>query len=123
MLNPRRLLLHIGGCPILVEIARTPTERWLGLSGRDSLEDDRGMVFFFPTPSHHSFWMRGVPFGLSIAFVRDSGEIIAIRDMSPFSEESVSSPEPVKIALEMPLGWFDRRGIRPGRKVALVGEI
>jgi len=122
-LNPRRMLLHVGGHPLLAEVAITPTEHWLGLSGREGLPEDRGMIFVFPTRAHHSFWMRGVPFGLTIAFVRDTGEIAEIRDMEPMSERTTVSPEPVRLALEAPIGWFARRGIRPGDKVTLVGGI
>jgi hypothetical protein len=122
-LDPRRFLLHVGGRSILVEIARTPTERWLGLSGRDGLDEDRGMVFVFPTVARHSFWMRGVPFRLTIAFIRDDGTIAATRDLEPLSEATVSSPEPIRLALEVPRGWFSRHGIKQGDRVTFVGEI
>ena len=122
MLNRRRLLMVVGGHAILAEVAMTPAEHRLGLSGRDHLDDDCGMVFVFSTPARHSFWMRGVPFGLSIAFIQDDGTIVALNDMTPMSDARVSSPEPVKLALEAPLGWFARRGIKPGDKVAIAGR-
>jgi len=122
-LSPRRrMLLNIGGCPLLVEVARTPVERWLGLSGRDCFAEDRGMIFIFPAPDRHSFWMRGVPFGLTVAFVRDTGGIVALVDMEPMSDAHVASPEPVRLALEAPRGWFARRGIKPGAKASIVAS-
>lgn len=118
MLNLReRAVLNVAGCLIRVEIVRTHTEHWLGLSGRDRLAEDQGMLFVFPEAAQHSFWMRGVPFGLTIAFIRDTMEIAALRDMNAFSETHVASPEPVRLALEAPLGWFARRQIALGAKV------
>ncbi|MBS3902925.1 MAG: DUF192 domain-containing protein, partial [Anaplasmataceae bacterium] len=42
-----------------VEIAETMADRARGLSWRESLREDEGMLFIFPIAGKYSFWMRG----------------------------------------------------------------
>ena len=51
---------------------------------------------------------------LSIAFVADDGSIVNLADMQPRDEASHCSKAPVRYALEMPRGWFAKRGVKPG---------
>ena len=58
--------------------------------------------------------MKNTPTPLSIAFINSNGEILEIRNMTPFSRKSVNSSEPVRYALEVPQGWFERNNIGTG---------
>lgn len=122
-LDSQKVLLHIGGHSLLVEIAKTPPEQWLGLSGRERLDDDHGMIFVFSASDRHAFWMRGVPFPITVAFLNEQCEIVSTHDMEPNSEAHVLPSEPVRLALEAPRGWFARKGVRTGDKVEVVGGI
>src|SRR3990167_10190204 len=55
-------ILSINGIEITVEIADDPNEQSQGLSGRESLAPDSGMLFVFPQPTMPGFWMKDMKF-------------------------------------------------------------
>jgi len=63
------------------------------------------------------FWMRNTLIPLSIAFLADDGTVVNVAEMKPQSDESHCSARPVRYALEMNEGWFDKRGIKPGSRI------
>jgi hypothetical protein len=54
---------------------------------------------------------------LTIAFIEDDGTIVNLADMQPLDERSHCSARPVRYALEMPQGWFAKRGIKAGQRL------
>ena len=100
--------------PIRVELARSIRELSKGYMGREHIPEGTGMLFIFKRDEKLSFWMKNTPTPLSIAFINSNGEIREIRNMTPFSRESVNSSEPVRYALEVPQGWFERNNIGTG---------
>ena len=57
---------------VFVDIADTPRELQLGLSGRKSLGKSEGMLFIFNPPnSRPTFWMEGMNFDLDIIWIND----------------------------------------------------
>jgi len=120
-LSHNKQLKHItvGGVPCNVEIANDDMSRSTGLMGREHVPEGTGMLFKYPQPSQLSFWMRNTPSPLSIAFVDKSGKIIKISDMQPFDESSTVSPPDCMAALEVPQGWFRKKGIIPGDHIRL----
>lgn len=109
--------LYAGMHRIIAEVAATPDQRAIGLMGRQSLADNRGMLFVFELPQRQCFWMEQTFVPLSIAFLREDGTITNIEDMQPLSRESHCSTEPVRLALEVNQGWFDQRNIKPGMQI------
>ncbi len=104
----------VGHQRVTVEVAATPSARRRGLMHRESLPDDRGMLFIFPREKLLTFWMKDTHIPLSIAFAREDGTIVRIADLEPRSERAVSSRSPARYALEMNRGWFARRGVLEG---------
>lgn len=101
-----------------MEIADTPQASENGLMFRDSLPEDRGMLFLFEQPKRASFWMRNTKIPLSIAYVDSAGTILEIKSMQPLDETVVpSASEQVTYALEVNQGWFARHGISVGAKI------
>lgn len=109
--------LRISDHPIRAELANTPETRRKGLMFRQRLAESSGMVFIFPRQQRISMWMKNTPIALSVAFIDADGRILNIEDMQPESEQSHSSVEPAKYALEMNQGWFENRGIGPDDQV------
>ncbi|MDZ4285370.1 MAG: DUF192 domain-containing protein, partial [Candidatus Sungbacteria bacterium] len=54
--------VEIDGTTIAVELATTSAAVAKGLSGRASLEQDRGMLFIFSRPDRYRFWMPNMHF-------------------------------------------------------------
>jgi len=98
-----------------VEMARTPAEQSKGLMFRESLADDRGMLFPYQQPSILSFWMKNTVIPLDIIFIRADGSIESIAaNTIPYSLESVSSEELVTAVLEIRGGLAAEKDIKPG---------
>lgn len=119
--QPQRLqaiTLNAGMHNIRAELAITPDQRQKGLMYRRDLAQHEGMLFVFEAPSPQCFWMRNTPTPLTIAFVADDGSIVNLADMKPFDDNSHCSARPVRYVLEMNQGWFAKRGIKPGFKLA-----
>jgi uncharacterized membrane protein (UPF0127 family) len=106
--------LQAGMHIIRAEVAADPSSRATGLMFRQSLGPNQGMLFVFGERAAHCFWMRNTLIALSIAFIDDSGRIVNIADMAPQTENSHCPAAPVRFALEMEQGWFERRGISAG---------
>jgi uncharacterized membrane protein (UPF0127 family) len=104
---------------ILAEIARTAAERETGLMFRRSLADGEGMLFVFERDEMLSFWMKNTLIPLSIAYLSYNGRILEIHDMKPRDLTPVRSGRSARYALEVPQGWFDRAGVKPGDTLVL----
>jgi uncharacterized membrane protein (UPF0127 family) len=112
--------ISIKGYTLTAELATTPTARACGLSHRDELPKDHGMLFIYPDMRSVSFWMKGTEIPLSIAFLDDSGHIFSIQDMTPMqTDRRYHSLRPASYALEVNLGWFRRHGIDAGDAVKM----
>ena len=111
------LRLSAGIHVITAEVAQSADERATGLMFREQMAPNAGMLFVFPAPFAHCFWMRNTVLPLSIAFIADDGTVVSIADMKPKSTDSHCAAKPVRFALEMNQGWFARRGIKPGMRL------
>jgi len=109
--------LSAGFHRIEAEVAATDQNRQLGLMNRKAMPTQRGMLFVFTQDNTHCMWMRNTLLPLSVAFMDGDGKIINIEDMQPQTEDNHCARRPARYALEMNLGWFAQRGIKPGVKL------
>lgn len=65
---------------IQVEIADSDAQRSRGLSFRESLPEDRGMLFIFDYEARHSFWMRNMRFPLDIIWIDRDKKVADIKN-------------------------------------------
>ncbi len=101
---------------VRVEIADEPWERARGLMYRTALGKDRGMLFVYPEERELSFWMKNTLIPLSIAYIDSEGRITDILDMKPLDDRPPNyvSSEPVRYALEVNQGFFDKNDVNVG---------
>ncbi|HAT29697.1 MAG TPA: hypothetical protein DCW29_02235 [Janthinobacterium sp.] len=101
---------------IKAEVAVSEAQREQGLMFRESMSANAGMVFVFDTPATQCMWMKNTLLPLSVAFIDADGKIINIEDMQAQTLDSHCSKKavPVRYALEMNLGWFKQKNIKPG---------
>jgi uncharacterized membrane protein (UPF0127 family) len=109
--------LSAAGHKLTAEVASNDSQRSTGLMHRRMLPENRGMLFVFTDVAFHSMWMMNTYVPLSVAFLDRDGAIINIEDMQPQTQNTHSAKKPAKYALEMNLGWFAKRGIKPGTKI------
>ncbi|NLJ63281.1 MAG: DUF192 domain-containing protein [Alcaligenaceae bacterium] len=115
--HPNITTLTINNKSLNAEIAQTEAQRAQGLMHRLELPPDHGMLFVFEQPSRICFWMKNTPLPLSIAFIDTKGKITNIEHMQPFDLASHCPTQPIRYALEMEQGWFQKHGIQPGDQV------
>ncbi len=63
---------------IPVDLAITPDQQAKGLSIKNTLNENDGMLFIFHTPSDYSFWMKDMKFPLDIMWINSNYEIVHI---------------------------------------------
>ena len=108
------LELNAGFHRIEAEVAASDQNRQVGLMNRQAMPQQHGMLFVFTQPNTHCMWMRNTLIPLSVAFIDEEGYVINIEDMQPQTEDNHCARKPARFALEMNLGWFAQRGIKPG---------
>jgi uncharacterized membrane protein (UPF0127 family) len=109
--------LTAGMYRVEAEVAANQQNRMVGLMNRRSMEQHHGMLFVFPERNTHCMWMRNTLLPLSVAFLDEEGVIINIEDMQPQTEDNHCARVPARYALEMNLGWFAQRGLKPGARL------
>nr|MBL8411680.1 DUF192 domain-containing protein [Dechloromonas sp.] len=109
--------MNAGFHRIEAEVAANDQARQVGLMNRQAMAPQRGMLFVFPQERTHCMWMRNTLIPLSVAFIDADGVIINIENMQPQTEDNHCAKVPARYALEMNLGWFSQRGIKPGTRL------
>ena len=67
---PDAPLVRIGDAVYVVDLAVTPEERVQGLSGRPSMDAERGMLFVYDEDGPRTFWMPDMHFPLDMVWIR-----------------------------------------------------
>jgi len=120
--NMPQMELNAGFHRIEAEVAASDANRQLGLMNRKAMPPQHGMLFVFEQNNTHCMWMRNTLLPLSVAFIDEQGIIINIEDMQPQTETNHCAKVPARYALEMNLGWFAQRGIKPGTKLGGINK-
>lgn len=112
--------VKINNKEIKVEIIDTSELIYKGLSGRDNLCEDCGMLFKFNNRQERAFVMRDMNFPIDIIWI-DEDVIIGIEEnLQPEGSDYKNiyeSPEPVNYVLEVNAGFADKNNIKKGDKI------
>lgn len=114
---------------IKVEIADRPPLIFQGLSGRQGLADDSGMLFVFPRENIYDFWMKEMKFSLDIIWIKTRtdtdrhGQIVEIWHNAPLPQGSeiprYHPKNPANYVLEIKAGLANKYGWQIGDTVSL----
>lgn len=95
---------------IVAEVVSDAKEREQGLSGRESIGINEGMLFVFDEPGMHGFWMKGMKFPIDIVWIAGD-RIVGVEgnvEPEPGATENQLAvyypPEPVNKVLELKAG-------------------
>lgn len=106
-----------------VELAVQPEEWAQGLMFRESLGENKGMLFIFPGEQQRSFWMKNTLIPLDMIFINDELEVVEIKEnIQPCKEElcpSYISQSSAKYVLEVNAGYAATHDIERGEKVQI----
>ncbi len=106
--------LVIGDAKLKIILADKEDKRILGLSGKDSLEKNQGMLFMFEKEDRHGIWMKDMKFSIDIIWLDSKFQVIDfISDVSPNSYPNVFKPKKnAKYILEVNSGFIKTNGIK-----------
>lgn len=110
--------MTIGDEEISVSLADTDEERVKGLSGKQSLPQNQGMLFLFDRPDYYGFWMKDMNFPIDIIFM-NNGKVVTIHPKVSPPERSenlyIYKPDsPSNQVLELSSGRAEELGIKVG---------
>jgi uncharacterized protein len=75
----------LNGHTVKLEIADEQSEQEKGLSNRDSLAKDTGMLFVFGRPERsYAFWMKDMHFPIDMIFLRDEKIVTIHANVPPY---------------------------------------
>jgi len=111
--------LMIADKKLTVEWAESRQQRYMGLSFRESLPKDFGMLFIYARERALTFTMRNTRIPLSIAFISEDLVINEIHRMDVGPDQYFDSESRAMYALEVNQGWFEENGIEPGDTIVI----
>lgn len=113
--------LTINGSAIDAEIADSDAERNQGLSGRESLPQDRGLLFVYSDSGFYRFWMKDMKFAIDIIWLDENFKIIDITpNLSPATyPNDFTSTQPSRYVLEVNAGTAEKNGWQIGQEATL----
>ena len=107
-----------------VEIADENSERISGLSNRDSLNLDSGMLFIFEEETNPNFWMKEMKFPIDIIWIDENMKISGInKNLQPCIKDFCPTYHPeekIKYVFEINSGLSENFGFEIGDKVKLI---
>jgi uncharacterized membrane protein (UPF0127 family) len=117
--NPsnRMKIIKINEAEFKVETAISQEELERGLSGRDNLCENCGMLFEFDKKGEQAFWMKGMKFPLDIIWINGDKIVYIARNIPADYGETIRPEVEADRVLEINSGTADRLGIKEGDKV------
>lgn len=116
---------QVNGKKISLLLAKSDKERQRGLSGRDKLSEDQGMLFLFEKKGTYGFWMRDMKFNIDIIYIDDE-TVVHLVENAPSGAQApnltIYTPDkPANKVLELNAGGAKKYGIRIGTKITFKG--
>ncbi|MFQ5878198.1 MAG: DUF192 domain-containing protein [Acidobacteriota bacterium] len=113
-----------GGRVLVVEIADTPSRRARGYMFRKEIAADEGMIFVFPAPGFHTFYMKNTLVALDIIWMDEDFTVIHVESSVPPCEAdpcpTYAPPRKARYVLEVKGGTARREGLAPGDRLGVV---
>lgn len=111
-------IIKVDNTEINVEVSKTTEERSKGLSNREKLDDNSGMIFVFSKGSKPTFWMKDTKIALDIIWINDNKIVGIEKNVQPEIDKKDSelkkytSPSIIDYVLEVNAGFSDKNNIK-----------
>ena len=115
-------IVTINGISIYVDLAIKENQKKNGLSIKDSIDSNEGMLFFFDEPQKTSFWMKNMKFPIDIIWLDESFSIVHIEKNIQTCESDLYCPTYTPntnalYVLETIAGFSQKYNLKIGDKV------
>lgn len=116
--NSKLNITHVKAGEVFIEVESVvdSVAQARGLSGRESLGENKGMLFIFPESGLYPFWMKDMKFPIDIIWISEFGKVVHIKKNAlPTSYPDLFVSEDLaKYVLEVPNGFTDKHDIKVG---------
>lgn len=118
-----RVVTLPGGQKIRAEVMVRETDVQRGMKYRDSLAQDKGMLFLHGSASYYSYWMHEVRIPLDMIWMSERKTIVEIyRNAQPCLEAPEKCPvygghQKAMFVLELAGGMVDHYGLKMGQQL------
>lgn len=116
--------VDIHGKVFNLEIADTPDKQSKGLSQRDTLQQDQGMLFTFNKSDTYTFWMKDMRFPIDMIFVSGEKVVTIHHNVQPFTGSDkqpnlslYSANKPADKVIEINGGLAEKNKLKEGDSV------
>ena len=109
--------IKIGSAVFQIEIADSFLKRQKGLSGRESLSENKGMFFIFALPANYGFWMKDMNFPIDIIWIKGDKVVGFSENLTPCRAnfcQAYYPPANIDKALEVSAGVVSEKNIEIG---------
>ena len=129
---PDGAAVRIGGkATYSVDMAVTDAERQQGLSGREFMAQDAGMLFVFEGEQPRQFWMKDMRFPLDIIWIDGQCRLVGVSADVPIPPPNADDADiprapsnlPAQYVLELNAGEWGRAGLSEGDLIEFLGPI
>lgn len=106
-----------GDVPVVVDVARTPTQKEQGLMWVEHLAEGRGMIFLMGPERPLTFWMKNTYIPLDMIFLDAKRVVVGVvHNAEPLTLSPRRVDHPSAYVVEVPGGFAAKRGIDTGVK-------
>ena len=75
-----KTIVYVKNITIIADLALTQEQQTKGLSGRNHLQENQGMLFVSKTPGRYGFWMHSMKFPLDIFWLDSNHSVVYIKE-------------------------------------------
>ncbi len=109
----------LAGQELTLEVADNSFLQNIGLSGREYLPENQGMIFVYDEEIDGlSFWMKDTLIPLDMIFLNSEFEVVYIIESVPICDEepcpTYTSQEKAKYVIELYAGWVEAHNLEEG---------
>ncbi|OGH11095.1 MAG: hypothetical protein A2857_02975 [Candidatus Levybacteria bacterium RIFCSPHIGHO2_01_FULL_36_15] len=121
--NTNQAYVEVNNNKIKLLLAKTPQEQMAGLSNKDKLDAESGMLFVFKQKDYVQFWMKNMKFAIDMIYISDNKIVDVFQNLKPPSDQKsiqIYRPrEKANFVLQINAGLAQKYKIKPGDKITL----
>lgn len=127
--KPQKLIqvkARLAGTDLTLMLARTYPEKAKGLMFVETMPEQHGMLFVYPSPQYLTFWMKNTRIPLDLVFFDENLKVLEwIEGMEPDQNQEeehlpkYSSTQITKYALELNAGMVEKLQLKIGDELEI----
>ena len=115
----------LNGIPVSVEIVSSSKDLKTGLSYRDQMCENCGMIFLQGDSDKYSFWMHEMRFPLDMVYINNNKIVEIYKNIPIYTSGSytiINPKENADIVLELNANWCDKNNIKKGDTIQFINN-